>query len=143
MIKNLICCSVAVFLTGCAAPPPGGYRTPVDNLREISLSTTAGHIAAVRAALLTETREQVIEKGKAAIANKLKDPSSAQFRNVRLVKYLDGEVICGEINGKNSYGGYVGYSDFVADVNSGQLRYAGKYAEVNASSNAGIDAACR
>jgi hypothetical protein len=40
----------------------------------------------------------------------LKDPSSAQFRNV----VQNGDMICGEVNGKNGFGGYSGFERFVA-----------------------------
>jgi len=43
------------------------------------------------------------------IANTLNDPESAKFRNVRLV---NGIVICGEVNGKNLHGAYVGFTPF-------------------------------
>lgn len=37
-----------------------------------------------------------------------KDPEGVRFRNLR----LDGEVLCGELNGRNSYGGYIGFERF-------------------------------
>lgn len=43
---------------------------------------------------------------KAAVLANLKDPDSAQFRN------LNG--YCGEVNSKNSAGGYSGFERFVA-----------------------------
>lgn len=45
-------------------------------------------------------------------AAELIDPSSAQFRNVRVSKYLD-RTVCGEINGKNRIGAYTGFTEFV------------------------------
>lgn len=42
------------------------------------------------------------------VSNSLKDPDSAKFRAVR-VKW---DTVCGEVNAKNSYGGYVGYRRF-------------------------------
>lgn len=54
-----------------------------------------------------------------AMSQTLKDPSSAQFRNVRVLRgvpNLKGEpidVVCGEVNGKNSYGGYIGFSPWI------------------------------
>ena len=141
MKSLLLVSSIAATLVGCA-PPPGGYPPPYQNLRQISLSEVAGYASSVKTELVNETPQQVIEKGKKAIADTLKDPASAQFRNVRLVQYLDGAVICGEINGKNSYGGYVGFRDFVGGTNSGSMRYEGKYADINAASNTGIDTAC-
>lgn len=47
---------------------------------------------------------------KTFVANSLKDPESARFRSVK-VKW---ENVCGEVNAKNSYGGYVGYRRFYA-----------------------------
>jgi hypothetical protein len=48
---------------------------------------------------------------KGFIAEQLKDPGSAQFRNV-----VDrGELVCGEVNAKNSFGGYGGYKPFLAE----------------------------
>ncbi len=47
------------------------------------------------------------------IASTLKDPSSAQFKHYPLVLWKlknGGYVYCAQVNGKNSYGGYVGYS---------------------------------
>lgn len=44
-----------------------------------------------------------------AVTGKLRDPSSAQFRNARIV---DDQVICGEVNAKNAFGGYVGFEPY-------------------------------
>ena len=143
MKSLLLVFSIAAILVGCA-PPPGGYPSPYENLRQISLSKVARFAASVKTDLVNETPQQVVEKGKKAIADTLKDPASAQFRNVRLVQYLDGVVICGEINGKNSYGGYVGFRDFVGETNSGTMRRndKAKYADITAAANTGIDTAC-
>lgn len=54
------------------------------------------------------------------VTRQLRDPDSAQIRNIRLVENPGGKFYCGEVNGKNSYGGYVGYTAFstvVAEVN--------------------------
>ena len=48
-------------------------------------------------------------KVKAAVADKLRDPGSAEFRDITV-----GETIaCGEVNGKNGFGAYSGFSKFV------------------------------
>lgn len=49
---------------------------------------------------------------KQQIADQLKDPASAQFRNVRASTLRDTDV-CGEVNAKNSFGGYTGFKRFV------------------------------
>lgn len=43
---------------------------------------------------------------KELVKSKLKDPASAQFQNVK--------ENCGEVNSKNSYGGYVGFKRYVS-----------------------------
>lgn len=48
------------------------------------------------------------EKAKDAAAALLIDPSSAQFRNV----VAKSNAVCGEINGKNRMGAYVGFTRF-------------------------------
>lgn len=56
-----------------------------------------------------------IEISKDAVRNRLKDPRSAQFRNVVFHAYQGTTpVVCGEVNATNSYGGYSGYQGFIA-----------------------------
>jgi hypothetical protein len=52
-----------------------------------------------------------IEKARTAVAERLKDPDSAKFRNER--KVSDGGV-CGEVKGKNGFGAYSGFTPFFA-----------------------------
>lgn len=52
------------------------------------------------------------EQGKEAIRAKLKDASSAQFRNV-FFNNNSIPVSCGEVNSKNSFGGYSGYQSYI------------------------------
>ena len=54
------------------------------------------------------SKYRTIKAAKEKVANQLKDPSSVQFKNVT----TDGGLVCGEVNGKNSLGGYVGYTHF-------------------------------
>lgn len=49
------------------------------------------------------------DAARAQVTATLKDPGSAQFRN----EAMKGHVLCGEINAKNSMGGYVGFSRFI------------------------------
>jgi hypothetical protein len=43
----------------------------------------------------------------------LREPSSAEFRNVKVYRSVL-PVVCGEVNGKNGFGGYAGYQRFVS-----------------------------
>lgn len=44
------------------------------------------------------------------VAELMKDPASVQFRSVKLHRVGEIRFVCGEVNAKNSYGGYVGYA---------------------------------
>ena len=61
---------------------------------------------------------------KMSIAKSLKDPDSAKFRGVK----LKWGTVCGEVNAKNSYGGYAGYRRFYAidgtDVHMEETRFS-------------------
>jgi len=50
-----------------------------------------------------------IEEAKNLVKADLNDPESAQFRNVRIHEF--GSV-CGEVNARNRFGGYVGFRYF-------------------------------
>ena len=46
----------------------------------------------------------------------MRDPSSAQFRAVRVVDAGGKDALCGSINAKNGFGGYVGFKPFFAEI---------------------------
>lgn len=51
-----------------------------------------------------------IPEARGPLQTSLKDPSSAQFRNEQLART---GVLCGEVNAKNSMGGYVGFKRYI------------------------------
>lgn len=56
-----------------------------------------------------------MDLGKKLVGEKLKDPASAQFRNVYFHRGADNvPITCGEVNSKNSLGGYGGFQRFVS-----------------------------
>lgn len=64
----------------------------------------------------TELVRNEVDRFKRALTSRFKDPSSVQFKNV--VAYgeanpLSITFVCGYLNAKNSYGGYVGFRQFV------------------------------
>ncbi len=65
----------------------------------------AGILLLLGGCLSTEQKE-----ARAYIANTLKDPESTQFRN----EVFKDNVLCGELNSKNSYGAYVGFKKFIS-----------------------------
>lgn len=61
-----------------------------------------------------------IEEVKRRVLDRLNDPGSAQFREVKL--YAKSGAGCGEVNAKNRMGGYVGFTLFVA-FKDGDVRF--------------------
>lgn len=54
-----------------------------------------------------------IEFVRSGIADAMKDPGSAQFRNWTAYNVSNGDrIVCGEVNAKNSFGAYVGFDPF-------------------------------
>ena len=58
------------------------------------------------------TNENVLEVINRDVGNRLRDPSSVVIRNVYFVTKGTEEIVCGEVNGKNAYGGYAGFTQF-------------------------------
>ena len=56
----------------------------------------------------------LIAKAKTTAAYNLKDPDSAKFRDMTVIR----GVVCGQINAKNSMGGYVGFKRFLVAKDS-------------------------
>lgn len=55
-----------------------------------------------------------IGAAKKLVTHDLKDPSSAQFRDV----HKTDQAVCGEVNGKNAYGAYAGFQHFIVENGS-------------------------
>lgn len=54
------------------------------------------------------------DAGQEAIKAKLRDPESAQFRDVAFHSGSGTPITCGEVNSKNGFGGYSGFERFIA-----------------------------
>lgn len=54
------------------------------------------------------------ELGQDTVRSKLKDPESAEFRNVQFYSGGPTPTTCGEVNAKNGFGGFSGYERFIA-----------------------------
>lgn len=101
-------------------PPSGGTQVVGRNgWITIALALVATLPLAFGLKYVSETQERraieregaVENQGKAYIAALLRDPSSAQFRAVKV--YHD--CLLGEVNGKNAFGGYGGFVEFYYD----------------------------
>ena len=142
ILKFLVPISIAITLTGCASPG-GVYQNPIQNLRTISMNEARGYATEMRLFLEKNGQEKAIAASQDAAKKGLKDPDSAKFQNLRIADFDGGKVVCGEINAKNGYGGYVGYKRFVAGTSAATIyNTSSKYPHINDASNAGIVAAC-
>ena len=65
------------------------------------------------------TGSDLASRLEAQAKDRLKDPDSARIRGASLRKTIrkDVQAVCGEINSKNSFGGYVGYTRFFSASN--------------------------
>lgn len=50
-----------------------------------------------------------------SVKSLLRDSDSAEFRNLQVLHSKSGgRYVCGEVNSRNAFGGYVGYQQFVS-----------------------------
>lgn len=90
-----------VFFAGlvCAACGPAPAPVTQSNLT-VPYQPTKAEVAAIQK----------------AVTDKLKDPGSAQFGLMTAGKTVTGGIVaCGYVNAKNSFGGYVGMSPYIAE----------------------------
>lgn len=60
--------------------------------------------------------EEVIKLAQDDVIEELIDPDSANFRNEKIIRNNDGLYVCGEVNAKNSFGGYVGFKPYFSAI---------------------------
>ena len=58
-------------------------------------------------------RDARIVRAEAAVREKMSDPDSAQFRHTEIREGTKGWMVIGEVNGKNTLGGYTGHHRFM------------------------------
>jgi hypothetical protein len=91
----------------------------------MSVAATSPVIGAVKKPVKTQESKVsadaiAVSKAKDAVLYVLKDPQSAMFRNVH-VGTEDFKPVRGEVNSKNSYGGYTGFDRFYFDGRDGKV----------------------
>lgn len=70
-------------------------------------------IAMLCSMVSTSSFASEVSAAQSAIKNQMKDPDSTNFKSVReITNSQGGRFVCGEVNSKNSYGGYVGFKTF-------------------------------
>ncbi|WP_333696935.1 hypothetical protein [Phaeobacter italicus] len=74
---------------------------------------------------LASVPPSALNTAKAAAKDVLKDPDSAKFKpGYQAYRLENGDlVVCGVLNAKNSFGGYVGYEPYYVRLRSGQVMH--------------------
>jgi hypothetical protein len=111
---NPISQAIAILFSLClvvigAIPVVMGVQTAG---RESASSPLTGSVRDDYDALYKEA--SWIEKGQSSVRSRLKDPASAQFRNSVVKRTSGTPVVCGEVNSRNSFGGFSGFKRFVS-----------------------------
>jgi hypothetical protein len=85
----------------------------------LTVAGAAGHAASAKHPDALQTAIAAEEK---AVAGKLKYPDTARFRYMRAypIKGRGLIVVCGEVGGRNDFGGYTGFVQFIAAVRDGR-----------------------
>ena len=109
-MQKLTIVSLVASLTACGAPLQQRLSDHTQKIYQDYIN----YAKFTEAFLKFRSEDLGLELSKEKIKKQLKDPDSANFRNVRYVSFKsEGRLICGEYNAKNSYGAYVGYRLFV------------------------------
>lgn len=102
-----------------AAPSPGSPAEVMERLRRIASGEYAAQVEADRARTppVNWSPAQIRAAARRAVTSKLREPSSAQFRSVRRIQHDNGTTMfCGELSGRNAYGGVSDFKRFEAGV---------------------------
>lgn len=59
-----------------------------------------------------DNSKEMVSLGEGVARDSLKDPNSAQFKSIYVSSTDDSGFVCGKINAKNGYGGYVGFKNY-------------------------------
>lgn len=124
---------VMAGLPGCAiddqAARRRAYQAEQDQKEQQQRIEAAAKQKYAREHAITPTKDQLVAF-ETSVRDKLKDPASAQFRHLRAYKDQEGFLVeCGEVNGKNSFGGYTGFTAYHAVITD---RGGGKYMPIGA-----------
>ena len=109
----------SLALTACAPQPysissysSSSYPNLLENLQNNTKYEAHQEAEAARAAIASKTLAPfTVAAAENAIREGLRDPESARFREVK--RNTSTGAVCGYLNAKNAYGGYVGEAPFI------------------------------
>jgi hypothetical protein len=103
--KCVILLSLVLVTISCSNSNSGRHQSKVES---------SGHALAAEASG-TITPNVAENEAELAVRATLKDPESARFTDLRSFNLGGSLVVCGYVNAKNSFGGYVGKKPFYID----------------------------
>jgi len=136
---SILAVAAGAALSACAPVAKGQSA----NLQSLSRQRVVAMARANAEYMKTHSEQELGAAVGDTLSRNLKDPSSVQVRNLRLVNTPNGPLGCGQMNAKNSYGAYVGFRRFVASYNNAVIEeVGGKYREIDELTNTGLFEAC-
>ena len=103
-MRKVVALVSIIFLAGCLA----------DRINTLEITTTPKKLSKAEITLV-ET----------LVAEQTREPEAVRFRFLTGYQASNGHtIICGEANGKNAYGGYVGYSQLWVRMDGKKLKVA-------------------
>jgi len=133
-MKYLTLVISAIILSGCVSGR---------SLMDQNIALTDDMSQETEAYFQKNGKEATIEAGKEAVRSLLKDPNSAEFSDMSIEGFRTGRLVCGVVNAKNSFGGYVGRKPFAASPSIARIYEDHGYEFINASANFAITQVCR
>lgn len=135
----------ALFTVGCSTidQPVAPIQSPYQDLHDKRIKEADEMAFSVEDALKKMHPDEVLQRSSENVVLQLKDPESVRFRNLRFIKHKERIVICGEVNAKNSFGGYVGFQVFVAGLTAAKIMNENEYKTAFGSADtAGVRSYC-
>lgn len=65
-------------------------------------------------------------KAKATLTESMKDPDSTRISDLKRVSSDSSDLVCGQVNSKNSFGGYTGKKPFAYSVDQDRVAVLGE-----------------
>lgn len=138
--KTTLYLLLAVLMSACL---PDTRRSALDNLRTAAMNDAMSIALEMGPYSAKYGDEQAKTAAMDSVKRTLKDPASARFQNLRVQTHPEGKIVCGEVNAKNSFGGYVGFRQFIAGSTHATIQDIDKrHPEIAAAANFGITTYC-
>lgn len=120
-------------MTGHHQPnPPTQERKPLKFKLQPKTIAAVALVLSAGVAYLAFAPSANVAAAKLAIENRMKDPSSVQYRGIT-EWYPD--VVCGQFNAKNGMGAYSGFEQFIYTASSDQIEFSPAESRMHACSN--------